>query len=104
MAPLRVLIVDDEALARCGCATLVRTACDPRCEVVGEAATRARRMESLQEHGADLVLLDIQMPGATGLELAAAAAPRRSSRRWWCSSPHMASTRCAPSTSTRPTT
>ena len=71
VAPLRVLIVDDEALARSRLATLVRDCLDPRCDVVGECANVRQGMESLQEHGADVVLLDIQMPGATGLEWAA---------------------------------
>lgn len=71
VAPLRVLIVDDEALARSRLATLVRDCLDPRCDVVGECANVRQGMESLREHGADVVLLDIQMPGATGLEWAA---------------------------------
>lgn len=70
-APLRVLIVDDEALARSRLATLVRDCLDPRCEVVGECANVRQGMEALRDHGADMVLLDIQMPGATGLEWAA---------------------------------
>lgn len=70
-APLRVLIVDDEALARSRLATLVRDCLDPRCEVIGECANVRQGLEALREHGADLVLLDIQMPGATGLEWAA---------------------------------
>ena len=69
-APLRVLIVDDEALARSRLATLVRDCLDPRCEVVGECANVRQGMESLRDAGADVVLLDIQMPGATGLEWA----------------------------------
>lgn len=70
-APLKVLIVDDEALARSRLASLVRECPDPRCEVVAECVNARQADEWLREHPADAVLLDIQMPGATGTEWAA---------------------------------
>jgi len=71
MNALRVLIVDDEALARARLATLVRECTDPRCEVAAECANARQATEWLREHEADVVLLDIQMPGVPGTELAA---------------------------------
>jgi len=70
-APLRVLIVDDEMLARTRLAGLVRDCAAPRCEVVGQAAHVREATEWLQSNAADVVLLDIQMPGQPGTALAA---------------------------------
>jgi two-component system response regulator AlgR len=69
--PMKVLIVDDEALARSRLASLVRECPDPRCEVAAECVNARQAGEWLREHAADVVLLDIQMPGATGIEWAA---------------------------------
>lgn len=70
---LTVLIVDDEALARSRLAALVRECPEPVCEVAAECANARQATEWLQQHEgqADLALLDIQMPGALGTELAA---------------------------------
>lgn len=68
---LRVLLVDDEPLARLRLRGLVDAIQEPRCEVVAEAATGSQAAAWLREHGCDIVLLDVQMPGMSGLELAA---------------------------------
>lgn len=70
-APLRVLVVDDEALARLRLRQLVGDCVDPRASVVGEAATTAQAIDWLGVHACDVVLLDVQMPGRDGLQLAA---------------------------------
>lgn len=67
---LKVLIVDDEALARSRLRTLLGDCTDPRAEVVGEAGNAVQAMELLQRSGAELVLLDIHMPGMDGVALA----------------------------------
>ena len=69
--PLRVLIVDDEPLARARLATLVAESLEPRCEVLWQCANAREAAEWLRGHTTDLVLLDIQMPGAPGTALAA---------------------------------
>ena len=68
---LRVLIVDDEALARSRLATLVTECAEPRCTVAGECANAQQARQWLSEYEADVVLLDIQMPGQSGTALAA---------------------------------
>lgn len=68
---LRVLIVDDEDLARLRLKSLLADCLEPRCEVVGEAANAAQALAWLGQNQADLALLDVQMPGADGTALAA---------------------------------
>ena len=70
---LTVLLVDDEALARSRLRTLLGDCRAPPASVVGEAANAVQAMQALQ-HGvvADVVLLDIHMPGADGMALARA--------------------------------
>lgn len=70
MTSLRTLIVDDEPLARLRLRGLVEAIIEPRCEVVAEAATGSQAAAWLRDHGCDLVLLDVQMPGIDGLQFA----------------------------------
>jgi len=76
MTILRILIVDDEPLARLRLRSLVDAVTDPPCEVVAEAATGSQAAAWLRDHGCDLVLLDVQMPGMDGLQLADSLAQR----------------------------
>lgn len=69
-APLRVLIVDDEEPARWRLRNLVEDCPSPRAEVVGEAANATQARVWLAEHACDLLLLDIAMPGPSGLAFA----------------------------------
>jgi len=70
-ANLKVLIVDDEELARLRLRGLVNDNAQPRAEVIGEAANATQALVCMAEHGCDVVLLDIQMPGRDGMEFAA---------------------------------
>ena len=70
-APLRVLLVDDEPLARLRLRGLVADCTDPAASVVGEAANAGQALGWLAENSCDLVLLDVQMPGRDGTQLAA---------------------------------
>jgi len=67
---LRVLIVDDEPLARMRLRSLIEACTEPAAEVLAEAATASQAGTWLREHACDLVLLDVQMPGADGLQFA----------------------------------
>lgn len=68
---LKVLIVDDETLARSRLRTLLGECTDPHVDVVGEAGNAVQAMEQIQRGNIDLVLLDIHMPGVDGMALAA---------------------------------
>ena len=67
---LKMLLVDDEPLARSRLRTLLADCKAPAAEVAGEAANAAQAMEHLRRQAFDGVLLDIHMPGADGLALA----------------------------------
>src|SRR4051812_20088276 len=68
--PLKVLLVDDEPLARLRLRSLLEACKEPAAEVVAEAGTASQAQHWLRDHACDLVLLDIQMPGPDGLQLA----------------------------------
>jgi two-component system LytT family response regulator len=71
--PLRVLIVDDEPLARVRLEDLLRKETDV--EVVGTADNGRAAIESIRVLRPDLVFLDVQMPGATGLDVVREVGP-----------------------------
>ena len=68
---LRVLIVDDEELARLRLRGLVNDCIEPQSTVVGEAANAAQALAWLVTQHCDVMLLDVQMPGRDGTQLAA---------------------------------
>lgn len=67
-APLALLLVDDEPLARLRLRQLLDG--DATATVVGEAADAGAALEWLAAHDCDVVLLDIALPGKSGLKLA----------------------------------
>jgi len=67
---LRILIVDDEALARARLKSLLAECTAPAAWVVGEAANAVDAMRLVTHQAVDAVLADIHMPGADGLTLA----------------------------------
>ena len=62
----RLLVVDDVPLFRAGLASALR---DAGFEVVAEAGGGEAAVTAAEEHQPDLVLLDILMPGISGLEV-----------------------------------
>ncbi len=72
MTALRVLIVDDEPLARARLRTLLGDCSQPEAIAAGEAGSAAQAMELVSRQRFDVALLDIHMPGADGLQLATA--------------------------------
>jgi two-component system LytT family response regulator len=65
---IRVLIVDDEAPARARLRQMLASHADV--EVAGEAEAGAQAMELAVELKPDVILLDIQMPGCSGIDVA----------------------------------
>lgn len=62
---IRVLVVDDHEVVRRGLITLLEGA---DIEIVADASSGEQALELAREHNPDVVLLDIRMPDADGLE------------------------------------
>src|SRR6188472_1090119 len=65
---LRTIVVDDEQLAREELCFLLGQIEDV--EVVGQAGNGIEALRVVEEASPDLVMLDVQMPGLTGFEVA----------------------------------
>ncbi|HEU4628801.1 MAG TPA: LytTR family DNA-binding domain-containing protein [Gemmatimonadaceae bacterium] len=71
--PLRVLVVDDEPLARLRLEDLL--AQEPDVALVGTADNGVAAVSAIRTLQPDLVFLDVQMPGKTGLEVVREVGP-----------------------------
>src|SRR5690348_8341002 len=65
---MRILVVDDESPARERIKQLLNELDD--CEVVGEAVNGQQALQLSQQLQPDVVLLDVRMPGLSGIEVA----------------------------------
>lgn len=74
---MKVLIVDDEPLARQRAARLLQEL--DGIEIIAEAANAEAALVEIEQHQPDALLLDIAMPGMSGIELARILAERESS-------------------------
>lgn len=63
----KILLVDDHPLVREGIATLIRATPDLR--ISAEAGNAAEALQAIQDEMPDIVLLDISLPGTSGIEL-----------------------------------
>ncbi|HEX5577581.1 MAG TPA: LytTR family DNA-binding domain-containing protein [Gemmatimonadaceae bacterium] len=70
---MRVLIADDEAVARKGLRALLSA--EPDVTIVGEAATGEDTEALVRDTDPDVLILDIQMPQKTGLDVVAGIDP-----------------------------
>lgn len=68
-APIRVLVADDHAIVRTGIRHVLES--EPGFEVVGEASTGAEALELAAALHPHVAVLDISMPGESGLRVAA---------------------------------
>jgi two-component system invasion response regulator UvrY len=64
---IRILIADDHAIVREGLKQIVQQTSDIL--VVDEASNAAETLEKVRKHRLDLLLLDISMPGRSGLDV-----------------------------------
>ncbi len=69
-AALSVLVVDDEPLARLRLCSLLSGCREPAAWVVGQAADAPSALAAARELKPEVMLLDIALPGASGLQLA----------------------------------
>jgi DNA-binding NarL/FixJ family response regulator len=67
--PIRVLVADDHAIVRTGIRHVLES--EPGFEVVGEASTGPEALALAASHHPDVAVLDISMPGQSGLQVAA---------------------------------
>jgi two-component system LytT family response regulator len=70
---VKALLVDDERLARSELRRLLSEF--PEIEVVGEASQTKQAREQMAALGPDLLFLDVQMPGETGIDFLAGLDP-----------------------------
>jgi DNA-binding NarL/FixJ family response regulator len=75
MAPIRVLVVDDQQIVRQGLTTILKY--EPGIEVAGQAADGLQAVELVGELAPDVVLMDLKMPRLGGIP-----ATRRICRQW----------------------
>jgi DNA-binding NarL/FixJ family response regulator len=64
--PIRVVLVDDQQMVRAGFRMVIDS--QPDLIVVGEAGDGARAVDLLRRTSADVVLMDVRMPGTDGIE------------------------------------
>ncbi len=74
-SPVKVLLVDDHRMFREG--IRIRLARHTRFKVIGEAANAEEAIKIMQQAAPSIVILDIRMPGPSGIDLA-----RRLRREW----------------------
>ena len=64
--PIRILLVDDQYVVRMGLAAILQM--DPDISLVAEADDAERALEEFRKHRPDVTLMDIRMPGVSGVE------------------------------------
>ena len=74
---IRILIAEDHLIARVGVKTILNT--QPDMNVVAEAANGAQAVELHRQHRPDITLMDMRMPGTSGMEASLRSA--RSTRK-----------------------
>ncbi len=70
MKKIRVLLVDDHEIVRLGLMTLINDQADM--QVVGEAGSAGEALQSVERLRPDVVLMDIRLPGESGIEATSA--------------------------------
>lgn len=66
MEKIKILLVDDHQIFRDGVESLFSDAVD--IEIIGVAGTGQEAIEKFKKEKADVVIMDISMPGISGIE------------------------------------
>lgn len=66
---IRILVIDDHAVVREGIRRAIGR--DEMLKVVGEAASRSEAMAQISHHNPDVIVVDINLPDGSGLDLIA---------------------------------
>lgn len=72
--PIRVIVVDDHVILRRAVKNLLQA--DPCIRVVGEAGSGRDALDLVREIACDVVLLDLSMPGGSGIDVLASLRAR----------------------------
>src|SRR5690242_16744161 len=76
--PIRVLVVDDQALVRQGFTVILDA--EPDITIVGEAGDGVAAVDTAVACRPDVVLMDVRMPGMDGIEATAEICTRTAAR------------------------
>jgi two-component system, NarL family, response regulator len=68
--PIRILVVDDHFMVRMGLSASLNV--EPDMEVVAEAGNGETALEAYRKHRPSLVMMDLRLPGTSGVECTAA--------------------------------
>lgn len=67
MERIKVILVDDHQIVRDGIKALIND--DPSINIITEASSAAELMDKLETYRPDVILMDINLPDSTGIEL-----------------------------------
>ena len=66
MAPIKLILVDDHAIVRVGLRMMLEA--EPDLEIVAEAESGEEALERVDQFGPDVVIMDVSLPGMSGVE------------------------------------